>query len=135
MTVNHHDQCRKTRGEELPPHVEHHAILLAAETIAQAKEGGEGSAASYEEALASVRRYLADLALSRQIPPMDTARLHKCANDLAGKGEQEAARRAAMAQALEIAVSLQAAMAGLSGGSDCISGLRKQKTYPMLSFS
>jgi hypothetical protein len=135
VTVKYHDQCRKTRGEELPPHVEHHAILLAAETIAQAKEGGEGSAASYEEALARVSRYLADLALSRQIPPMDTARLHKCANDLAGKGEQEAARRAAMAQALEIAVGLQAAMAGLSGGSDWIFAMGKQKTCAMLSFS
>ena len=135
MTVKYHDQCRKTRGEELPPHVEHHAILLAAETIAQAKEGGEGCAASYEEALARVSRYLADLALSRQIPPMDTARLHKCANDLAGKGEQEAARRAAMAQALEIAVGLQAAMAGLSGGSGYIFGMGTQKTCATLSFS
>ncbi len=135
MTVKNNDPCRKARGEELPPHVEHHAILLAAETIAQAKGGGEGSAASYEEALARVSRYLADLALSRQIPAMDTARLHKCANDLAGKGEQEAARRAAMAQALEIAIGLQAAMDAVSGGSDRIFGMGKQKPCAMLSFS
>jgi hypothetical protein len=119
----------KQKACELPESVRDQAILLVAEVIA--KTGN--ASCSVSAAKAKLQDYLAGLMLTNQIPPMDTAKLNWQVNALTAQGEMEAARREAMAEALRIGIKIQAAMDGVSGASDWIFGMGKQKPCAMLN--
>jgi hypothetical protein len=113
----------KQKACELPEAVRNQAILLVAEVIA--KTGN--ASCSVSAAKAKLQDYLAGLMLTNQIPSMDTAKLNWQVNALTAQGEMEAARWEAMKEALQIGITIQAAMDGVSGASDWIFSMGKQK--------
>ena len=88
--------------------------------------------------MTAVESYLARLILTNQIPSMNPADLHRQAAKLTELGKQEADRRTAMEQALEIGLAIQRSMAGILGIAAFPTSpftTRPEKNSPTLSVS